>query len=107
MTLRAKKVARKNTEKTYYSIVDEKRVNGKVVQKYVGYMGKVPGSKNDIKPEDIMKYIQRLMNKGISQEDIDQILRKIGIEYDTGPIIKIIRENKLRIKNITLTRTKQ
>ncbi len=107
MTLRAKKVARKNTEKTYYSIVDEKRVNGKVVQKYIGYMGKVPSSRNEIKPEDIMKYVQRLMNKGISQENIDQILRKIGIEYDTRPITKIIMENELKMKNITLTRTKQ
>ncbi len=50
MTLGAKKVTRGNTGKTYYSIVDEKRVNGKVVQKYTGYLGKVPNSGGEIKP---------------------------------------------------------
>lgn len=25
----------------YYNLVDEKRVNGKVVQKYVGYLGEI------------------------------------------------------------------
>ena len=52
-------------------------------------------------------YVQRLMNKGIPQENIDQILRKIGIEYDIWSITKIIIENELNVKNITLTRKKQ
>ena len=64
MTLRPKKVTRKNG-KTYYSIVDEKRVNGKVVQKYVGYLGKSPNSKNEIEPGEIMKYLERLLNLSI------------------------------------------
>ncbi len=40
MTLGAKKVTRGNTGKTYYSIVDEKRVNGKGMKTYMGYLGK-------------------------------------------------------------------
>jgi hypothetical protein len=49
MTIRPKKVNRKDG-KTYYSLVDEKRVNGKVVQKYVGYLGKDPKAKTEVKP---------------------------------------------------------
>ena len=59
----------------YYNLVDEKRVNGKVVQKYVGYLGKSLNSKNEIEPEEILKYVSRLLKKGISQEEIDEILK--------------------------------
>ena len=86
----------------YYNLVDEKRVNGKVVQKYVGYLGKSLNSKNEIEPEEILKYVSRLLKKGISQEEIDEILKKIGIEYDAWPITKIIIENDLKLKKVFL-----
>ena len=79
-----------------------KRVNGKVVQKYVGYLGKSLNSKNEIEPEEILKYISRLLKKGISQEEIDEILKKIGIEYDAWQITKIIIENDLKLKKVFL-----
>ena len=79
-----------------------KRVNGKVVQKYVGYLGKSLNSKNEIEPEEILKYISRLLKKGISQEEMDEILKKIGIEYDAWPITKIIIENDLKLKKVFL-----
>ncbi|MEM3192149.1 MAG: hypothetical protein QW292_08690 [Candidatus Parvarchaeota archaeon] len=41
-------------------------MKGKVVQKYVGYLGKSPNSKNEIEPEEIMQYVQRLLSKNIS-----------------------------------------
>jgi len=88
--------------KVYYNLIDEKRVNGKVVQKYVGYLGKDPKSKNEVKSRDILPYIERLLNIGISQEEIDQILKKIGIEYDAWPITKIIIENDLKLQKIFL-----
>ena len=75
MTLRPKKVVRRDG-KMYYSLVDKKRVNGKVVQKYVGYPGKPPNSKNEIEPEILMQYVQRLLNKGIGQDEIGEILKK-------------------------------
>ena len=84
----------------YYNLVDEKRVNGKVVQKYVGYLGKSLNSKNEIEPEEILKYISRLLKKGISQEEMDEILKKIGIEYDAWPITKIIIENDLKLQKV-------
>ena len=84
----------------YYNLVDEKRVNGKVVQKYVGYLGKSLNSKTEIEPEEILKYVSRLLKKGISQEEIDEILKKIGIEYDAWPITKIIIENDLKLQKV-------
>lgn len=86
----------------YYNLVDEKRVNGKVVQKYAGYLGKNLNSKKELEPGDILPYITRLLNRGISQEDIGSILKKIGIDYDAWPITKIIIENDLKLKKIFL-----
>ena len=59
MTLVVKKVTRKGNERVYYSLVDEKRVNGKVVQKYVGYLGKDPKSKSEIMFGDIPPSVTR------------------------------------------------
>ena len=100
MTVIPRKVRRKHGE--YWERVDVKRVNGKVVQKYVGYLGKSLNSKNEIEPEEILKYISRLLKKGISQEEMDEILKKIGIEYDAWPITKIIIENDLKLKKVFL-----
>ena len=88
--------------KVYYNLVDEKRVNGKVVQKYVGYLGKSLNSKTEMDPDQIVKYVSRLLKKGISQEEIDEILKKIGIDYDAWPITKIIIENDLKLQKVFL-----
>ena len=72
------------------------------MQKYVGYLGKSLNSKTEIEPEEIMKYVSRLLKKGISQEDMDEILKKIGIEYDAWPITKIIIENDLKLQKVFL-----
>ena len=100
MTLVPHKVKRKGHE--YYELVEEKWVNGKVVQKYVGYLGKSPNSKKEIEPEEIMKYVERMLDKRITQEKISEILKKIGIEYDAMPITKIIIENDLNLHKIFL-----
>lgn len=34
---------RSKSGNAYYNLVDEKRLNGKVMQKHVGYLGKNPG----------------------------------------------------------------
>ncbi len=100
MTVIPRKVRREHGE--YWELVDVKRVNGKVVQKYVGYLGKSLNSKTEIEPEEILKYVSRLLKKGISQEEIDEILKKIGIEYDAWPITKIIIENDLKLNKLLL-----
>ena len=63
LTLVTHKVKRRGKE--YYELVDVKRIRGKVVAKYVGYLGKDPNSKKEIEPEELMPYIQRLLKKGI------------------------------------------
>ncbi len=86
----------------YYHVMDETWVNGKPVRKYVAYLGKSPNSKNEVDPDVVVRYLERLINKGISQEEIDQILKKIGIEYDAWPITKIIIENDLKLQKVFL-----
>ena len=101
MSITVRKEKRANG-KEYYKAYDVKRVNGKIVQKYVGYIGKSPDSKREIEPETLLPYVERLFRKGISQEKINIILKKMGIEYDALPITKIIIENDLKMKKIFL-----
>jgi hypothetical protein len=49
-----------------------------------------------------MKYLERLLKRGINQNEVDQILKKIGIEYDAWPITKIMIENDLKLKKVFL-----
>lgn len=101
MTLIAKKVKRKDG-KTYYSLVDQKRINGKVVQKYVGYLGKSPNAKKEITFGDVLPYVQRLMDVEATNADIRRILSKLGIDVDISPITKIVLENDRKLKKIFL-----
>ena len=72
------------------------------MQKYIGYLGKSPNSRKEIEPEIVLQYLQRLLKKGVSQEDIDRILRSLGIEYDAWPVTKIIIENDLKLQKVFL-----
>ena len=92
----------KRNGKEYYELIDVKRVRGKTVQKYIGYLGKSPYSRKEIEPEIVLQYLQRLLKKGVSQEDIDRILRSLGIEYDAWPVTKIIIENDLKLQKVFL-----
>ena len=96
MTLTVNRV--KKNGHVYYTLLDQKRVKGKLVRKYVGYLGKSPNSKREIELGDLLPYITRLLNNKISQEEIASILKRIGIEYDSWPITKIMIENDLRLK---------
>ena len=100
MTVIPHKVKRQGKE--YYELIDVKRVKGKTVQKYVGYLGKNPNSKKEIELGDLLLYITRLLDKNISQEDIDSILKKIGIDYYAWPITKLIIENDLKMNKVFL-----
>ncbi len=101
VTLIAKKVTRKNG-RTYYSLVDEKRVDGKVVQKYVGYLGKDPGSKSEITFGDLLPYVTRLMDLEVTDADIRGILKRIGIDCNISPITKIVLENDRKLRKTFL-----
>ncbi|MGC8693553.1 MAG: hypothetical protein ACP5RY_04750 [Thermoplasmata archaeon] len=56
------------------------------MQEYVGYLGKTPDSKKEIELGQVLPYLIRLLSKVISQEEIREILQKIGINYDLTPI---------------------
>ncbi len=62
--------------KECYELIDLKRVKGKLVQKYVGYLGKSPNSKTEMDPEQILLYVSRLLGKEMSQEENAEILKK-------------------------------
>lgn len=100
MTLIPHKVKRNGHE--YYELVDERWVNGKPVIKYAGYLGKSPYSKTEVDPEQIVKYVSSLLKKGISQEETDEVLKKIGIDYDAWPLMKIIIVNDLKMNKVFL-----
>ncbi len=87
---------------SYYNGVDETWVNGKPVRKYFGYPRKSPKSKNGIEPELLLQCAQILLKKGISQGEIGSILKKIGIEYDTWAIAKVITGNDLKTNKVFL-----
>ncbi len=63
-------------------MVDVQRVKGKVKIRYVEYLGKAPDSKTKIELGQILPYVIRVLSKGISQEEIREIMQKIGINYD-------------------------
>ncbi|MHB8545111.1 MAG: hypothetical protein ACYC9S_14095 [Leptospirales bacterium] len=96
MTIVPKKINTKGGS-SYYKLVDVKRVNGKVVQKYVGYLGKNPNSKIDLTGKDIIPYVERLLDAEVSDSEISDILKKIGIDCDISPITKIILENDRKL----------
>ena len=65
--------------------------------KYVGYLGKSPGSKVELTGKDIFPYVERLLDAEIPDSDIRDILKKIGIECDISPITRIILENDRKL----------
>lgn len=88
--------------RVYYNLVDEKRVNGKVVQRYVGYLGKDPKSKSEITFGEVLPYVTRLMDLEISDAEIHNVLKKIGIDADISPITKIVLENDRKLRKTFL-----
>lgn len=92
----------KRNGKEYYELVNVKRVGGKSIQKYLGYLGKDPKSKVEISYGDILPYVNRPLSLEITDSEIREILRKMGIDADTSPITKIVLENDRKLKRIFL-----
>ena len=101
MTLVVKRI-KSQGDSSYYKLVDEKRVNGKVVTKYVGYLGKTPKSIQELTPELLLPYVQRLLDIELTDVDMARILKKMGVETDVWPITRIIIENDRRLKKLLL-----
>lgn len=101
MSITVRKEKRKNG-KEYYKLYESKRVNGKPVTKYIGYLGKNPNSKKEITGKDILPYVNRLLDIEISDAEIKDILKKIGIDCDISPITKIVIENDRSLRKTFL-----
>ena len=101
MTVYPKK-RRTRSGKEYYELWDSKRVGGKVVMKYVGYLGKSPKSIQELTVEQLLPYVQRLLDTELTDVDMQRILKKMGIEIDVWPITKIIIENDMKLKKLLL-----
>ncbi len=88
--------------KEYYELWDVRRVNGKVVAKYKGYIGKTPNAKAEISGKDLYPYIERLLKIGITDDQLRDILFMMGIKVDVWPIVKIIIEHDRKLGKITV-----
>ncbi len=64
-----------------------KRVNGKIVQKYVGHFGK-PRSNMNLTGEYILPHMERRLDAEIVDSGIRNILKNIGTGCDIFPAIK-------------------
>ncbi len=86
----------------YYNLVEVKRVHGKVVTRYVGYVGKTPKSKQELTPEKILPYVARLLSLDLTDIDVVTVLKKMGVEMDVWPITKIVIENDRHLHRLFL-----
>ena len=101
MTIVLKKIKRANG-KEYYNLVDVRRVSGKVVTKYVGYLGKRPKSIQELTPEQLLPCVRRLIDTELTDVEMQRILKKMGVETDVWPVTKIIIENDMKLKKLLL-----
>lgn len=86
----------------YYDLWDQKRIRGKVVRKYVGYLGTSPKAKQEITPEVVYPYVRRLLTIGIDDTSVSDILKRIGIETEIWPITKLIIEHDRKLNRLFL-----
>jgi hypothetical protein len=56
----------------------------------------------EITGKDILPYVERLRDIEISDAEIKDILKKIGIDCDISPITKIVIENDRKLKKTFL-----
>ncbi len=89
----------KKGDKIYYAEVVNERIDGKVVQRHIRYLGKdpdAPQKKFEIGKSELNKLFDLISNNSLTPDDIFSILeksgkpvtrgklKKLGIEYDVG-----------------------
>jgi hypothetical protein len=82
---------------TYYDEVENERINGKVVQRHIRYIGTnpdAPRKRFELEQLDLIKILELLSSNSLTPDDIFTILensghivtrgklKKVGIEYD-------------------------
>ncbi len=101
MAILPKRVKRPNGRE-YWNLVEVKRVRGKVVTKYLGYLGKTPNSKQELTPELLFPYVTRLLRLDLTDVELLSILKKMGLTVDVWPITKIVLENDRHLQKLFL-----
>ena len=98
-------VAKKKTKSggEYYRLMEVKRVRGKVVSRYVAYIGKTPKSKQELAyPDLVVPYLRRLLDAELTDVDLLSVLKKLGIQTDVWPVTKLILENDRKLRRLFL-----
>ena len=87
----------KKGDKVYYAEVKNERVNGKVVQRHIRYIGKDPNAplnRFEMDVKELGKLLDKISNNSVTPDDVFDILeksgkpimrgelKKFGIEYD-------------------------
>lgn len=89
----------KKGNKVYYAEVENERINGKVVQRHIRYVGKdpnAPQNKFEIGSTELDQLFDLISKNALTPDDVFSILeksgkpvtrgklKKFGIEYDIG-----------------------
>ncbi|MHB1435622.1 MAG: hypothetical protein ACYCVV_19170 [Acidimicrobiales bacterium] len=98
MTVRVTKHLRNG--RAYYDLWDQKRVKGRVVKEYLGYLGTSPKSKQETSPEQLYLYVRRIIDSGLTSDEAKVVLKRMGLEVDITPIKKLIIENDLELHRL-------
>ncbi|EQD77250.1 hypothetical protein B1B_01166 [mine drainage metagenome] len=101
MAILPKRIKRPNGRE-YWNLVEVKRVRGKVVTKYLGYLGKTPYSKQELDPELLLPFVARLLRQNLTDIEVVEILKKMGVRMDVWPITKILLENDRHLGKLFL-----
>ena len=74
---------KKNRGQIYYAEVENRKVNGNVVQRYIRYIGKNPDVSRSIMLEPVhFSYITtRLMQGDLTSDELLDMLEAVGIRY--------------------------
>jgi len=95
----------KRDNRTYYVEVENERIDGKVVQHHIRYIGtdpNAPRKRFELKQLDLIKILELLSSNSLTPDDIFTILKKSGYIVTRGKLKKIGIEYDLSKKTISI-----
>lgn len=75
----------------YYAEVENERINGKVVQRHIRYIGKDPNAppkRFELKKVELIKLLNLISKNSLTPNDIFTILKKFGKPVTRGKLKK-------------------
>ena len=82
----------KKGDKIYYAEVENERIDGKVVQRHIRYIGKdpdAPPKRFELARNELNSFLELLTDKSLTPDDIFSILEKSGKPYTSGKLKKL------------------